>query len=142
MMHLIPSIWYPIIKDYKGFPKGRQRGSKAFFVFVLRTKTKNAPPLPEALEVKRGNEDNSMTEHNTYQIRVQGWIGKHWSSQFEGMTIMPEDMGNTPITTFTGVVPDQAALRGILNHLWDLNMTLISVLQISDPDKEKGDTDE
>jgi len=83
-----------------------------------------------------------MTEHNTYQIRVQGWIGKRWSSQFAEMTITPEDAEDTPVTTFTGMVPDQAALRGILNHLWDLNMTLISVLQISDLDKEKGDTDE
>jgi hypothetical protein len=27
------------------------------------------------------------------------------------------------VTTLSGLVPDQAALRGILNKLWDLNLT-------------------
>ncbi len=80
-----------------------------------------------------------MTEQSTYQIRVQGWIGKRWSSHFEGMTITPEDTGDTtPVTTFTGTVPDQAALRGILNHIWDLNLTLISVMRISNLNKKRG----
>jgi hypothetical protein len=31
------------------------------------------------------------------------------------------------VTVLSGPVVDQAALRGILNTLWDLNLTLISV---------------
>ena len=34
------------------------------------------------------------------------------------------------ITTLTGPVADQAALRGILTKVWDLNLTLISVTRI------------
>jgi hypothetical protein len=69
-----------------------------------------------------------MTEGTTYQIRVQGWIGKRWVSRFDGMTIVRGSAPDgTPMTTLTGAVPDQAALRGILNQLWDLNLTLISV---------------
>ena len=69
-----------------------------------------------------------MTEQTAYQIRVQGWMGKRWSSRFDDMIIgraLAPD--GTPVTTLTGLVPDQAALRGILNRLWDLNLTLISV---------------
>jgi RNA binding exosome subunit len=36
-----------------------------------------------------------------------------------------------PITVLTGRLPDQAALRGILTRLWDLNLTLISVTRKS-----------
>jgi len=35
------------------------------------------------------------------------------------------------MTTLTGTVEDQSALRGILNQLWDLNLTLISVRRFS-----------
>ena len=69
-----------------------------------------------------------MTEQATYQIRVQGWIGKRWASRFDDMAIVRESAPDgAPVTTLTGTVPDQAALRGMLNQLWDLNLTLISV---------------
>ena len=35
-----------------------------------------------------------------------------------------------PLTVLAGPVADQAALRGILNRLWDLNLTLISVIRV------------
>jgi hypothetical protein len=31
------------------------------------------------------------------------------------------------VTTLTGTLPDQAALRGLLSRIWDLNLTLIAV---------------
>ena len=34
------------------------------------------------------------------------------------------------ITTLTGRVKDQVALRGILTSIWDLNLLLISVQQV------------
>jgi len=37
--------------------------------------------------------------------------------------------GGLLVTTLTGPVADQAALRGILCKLWDLNLTLISIVQ-------------
>ena len=63
----------------------------------------------------------------TYQIQVQGTISQRWASWFEGMTITTD---RALITTLTGVVADQAALRGILAKLWDLNLTLRSVARI------------
>ena len=65
-------------------------------------------------------------QHMVYQIKVQGRLDESWSGWFNSMAITFE--GNT--TTLIGAVPDQAALRGILSRLWDLNLVLISVNQI------------
>jgi hypothetical protein len=62
-------------------------------------------------------------QHMIYQIKVQGRLDETWSGWFNSMTITFE--GDT--TTLTGAVVDQAALRGILSRLWDLNLALISV---------------
>jgi hypothetical protein len=65
-----------------------------------------------------------------YQIKVQGNVDPSWSEWFDGMEISPEaDVEANCVTVFTGRVEDQAVLRGILNHLWDLNLTLLSVVQ-------------
>lgn len=63
-----------------------------------------------------------------YCITVQGQLDESWSNWLGGMSIAVEraDEG-VPVTTLTGPVVDQPALRGILNRLWDLNLTLISV---------------
>jgi hypothetical protein len=67
-------------------------------------------------------------EPTTYQIQVQGKLDQDWSDWFKGMTVTFEcaDDGS-PITTLTGPVADQAALRGILTRIWDLNLTVLSV---------------
>ncbi len=63
-----------------------------------------------------------------YRIIVQGRLDESWSDWLCGMSI---SVGRTdddlPVTVLTGRVADQAALRGILDRLWDLNLTLISV---------------
>jgi hypothetical protein len=63
-----------------------------------------------------------------YEIIVQGSLDERWSDWFSGLTLTrePEAAAN-PVTRLTGLVADQAALRGILNRLWDLNLTLVSV---------------
>ncbi len=70
-------------------------------------------------------------QHVVYQIKVQGRLDKSWSGWFSGMAITVE--GDT--TTLTGAVVDQAALRGILSRLWDLNLALISV-NLIEPDSD------
>ena len=64
----------------------------------------------------------------TYQIEVRGKLDEGWSDWFRGMAVAIEcaDDGS-PVTTLAGPVADQAALRGILNRIWDLNLTLLSV---------------
>jgi len=66
-----------------------------------------------------------------YQIKVQGQVDPSWSEWFNGMQVAAETgLDADPVTIFTGPVEDQAALRGILNHLWDLNLTILSVIQL------------
>ncbi len=62
-------------------------------------------------------------EPTTYQIQVQGKLDQDWSDWFRGMTVVFEG----GVTTLAGPVADQAALRGILNRIWDLNLTVLSV---------------
>ena len=64
----------------------------------------------------------------TYEIKVRGRLNPSWSSWFEGIaTQTVEATCAEPITVLRGDLPDQAALRGVLNRLWDLNLELISV---------------
>jgi hypothetical protein len=66
-----------------------------------------------------------------YQIKVQGNVDPSWSDWFDGMGVSSISNGEgDDVTTLTGQVEDQATLRGVLNHLWDLNLSLISVIQI------------
>lgn len=72
-----------------------------------------------------------MTECSVYEIRVQGWIGERWADWLDGMTLTYEGTeDNWPITTLTGSIVDQAALRSLLTKIWDLNLTLISVVRL------------
>jgi hypothetical protein len=81
-----------------------------------------------------------MTEQRWYQIQVQGWIGKRWASWFEDMTMSYEcDGDGTPITTLTAAVADQAALRGILTKIWDLNLSLLSVTRFESKGAESNE---
>ena len=73
------------------------------------------------------NVNNNINEPVMYQIRVKGVLDPQWTSWFEGFTI-EEEIGNTLIS---GPFTDQAALRGVLNKLWDLNLNLISINPIN-----------
>ena len=84
----------------------------------------------------------SSVDHNpqaTYEIVVQGELDQSWQQWFHGLTVtLTSASGQSPTTTLVGPVADQAALRGMLCKLWDLNLTLISVRRIQAADtKEK-----
>jgi hypothetical protein len=56
-------------------------------------------------------------------IRVKETLSEDWSEWFDGLSITPDEAGNTILK---GMLTDQSALRGILWKLWDLNLTIIS----------------
>ena len=58
------------------------------------------------------------------EIRVKGQINKQWSEWFGGLTISHSDPDESVLT---GLVPDQAALYGIISRLRDLGLRLSSV---------------
>ncbi len=63
-----------------------------------------------------------------WEIKVKGALDPQWAAWFNGMMVTFDGS----VTTLTGPVVDQAALRGILCKLWDLNLTLISVAQVQE----------
>ena len=63
-----------------------------------------------------------MTLH--YRIRIKGHLDPSWSEWFDGLTITHETGGETVLA---GLLPDQAALYGILEKARNLNLTLVSV---------------
>jgi hypothetical protein len=65
----------------------------------------------------------SVDQTGLYEIQVLGILDESWSGWFGGMSIPVEK----DVTTMSGSVPDQTALRGILDRIWDLNLALISV---------------
>jgi hypothetical protein len=68
----------------------------------------------------------------TYQIRVLGKIDPTSSNILGGMKICPATMGeDSPVTSLEGEVRDQAALVGVLNSLYGMHLTLISINRIS-----------
>ena len=58
------------------------------------------------------------------EIHLKGKIDQHWSGWFDGLTTSHIDPDETVLT---GSVADQAALYGVISHLRDLGLTLISV---------------
>ena len=58
------------------------------------------------------------------EIYIKGNINQQWSGWFDGLTISHSDSNGTILT---GTVLDQAALYGIIAHLRDLGLQLISV---------------
>lgn len=65
-----------------------------------------------------------MDEPSFYEIRVEDQLTDRWSEWFEGLAIRNELNGET---TLSGLISDQAALFGVLNKIYALNLILISV---------------
>lgn len=66
-----------------------------------------------------------------YRVEIEGKIRQNWSDWLNGMEISTRKGCNgSQITVLVGKVTDQAALRGILCRLWDLNLTIVSVCRL------------
>lgn len=66
------------------------------------------------------------------EIMVKGLIDQSWSEWFDGFEIAHTITGETRLT---GPVRDQTELRGILSHLADLGLELISVNRVKSTDR-------
>jgi hypothetical protein len=62
------------------------------------------------------------------EIRVKGQLNDQWRDWFENMDLKLLENGEMILS---GPIPDQAALMGILNKLNRLNLTLLSVNEVS-----------
>jgi hypothetical protein len=71
-----------------------------------------------------------------YRIRILGRLAPRWATRFDGMTLTDGDDGTTLIQ---GHVADQAALHGLLQHVRDIGLPLISVTR-AEPDQSRSTT--
>jgi hypothetical protein len=89
----------------------------------------------------RGNMTNKNDEHSKagqagffagtqrgfIEIHVKGHLDESWSDWLEGLEVTLLENGEMILC---GHIADQAALMGILNKLYGLNLTLLSVNEI------------
>lgn len=93
------------------------------------------------------NPSQQTTSNTFYRISVQGNLDAGWTDWLNSAFVKIEQQTEpTSRTGFVVKVPDQAALRGLLGRLWNLNLTLVS-LQLLDADmvtllSEKTETQE
>ena len=64
----------------------------------------------------------------TYRIRVQGKLDESWFDRLDNMAITPDTTKDkSAVTILVGHLPDQAALAGVLNTLYEMRLPLLTV---------------
>jgi len=66
-----------------------------------------------------------------YRICVEGHLGRHWISWFEGLSITHFEDNETQLF---GYLADQAALYGVLHKIQNLGIPLIAVCRVPPDD--------
>ncbi len=63
-----------------------------------------------------------------YKIKVEGILKENWIKNFQGLRInIDRSLSGKPISVITGQINDQSALAGLLDTLYNFNMTILSV---------------
>ena len=71
-------------------------------------------------------------------ITVRGRIAPHWSQWLEELRLSYRLSENgDDVTDLNGTVPDQSALQGVLNRIWNLNLTVLAVRASPEANGEK-----
>ena len=71
-------------------------------------------------------------------ITVRGRVAAHWSPWLEELWLSyrASESGDD-VTDLTGVVADQSALHGLLNRIWNLNLSVLAVKTWRETSEEK-----
>jgi hypothetical protein len=71
---------------------------------------------------------------SVYQIRVQGRVTPGQADWLGGMTVsMQVTEEGDPVTMLDGTLSDQAALLGVMNALYEMHFTVLSVACVPSP---------
>jgi hypothetical protein len=78
--------------------------------------------------VNQSSQKLNMHEPTVFRICIQGELDQSWFDYFSAQSVSVEmDQDEQPVTVFTSEPMDQGALVGLINHLNDLGIPLISV---------------
>jgi hypothetical protein len=76
--------------------------------------------------------DSGFDSPATYRISVRGRIPLRWCDRLEGMTVAECPTGaGPPVTVLEGELPDQAALAGVIETLFLLHLSVLSLERLS-----------
>jgi hypothetical protein len=67
------------------------------------------------------------SQEGNFEIHVKGHLDESWSDWLEGLEVKLLDNGEMILS---GHIGDQAALMGILNKLYGLNLALLSLSEV------------
>ena len=67
------------------------------------------------------------SQRDNFEIHVKGQLDESWSDWLEGLEVRLSDNGEMILM---GHIGDQAALMGILNKLYRLNLALLSISRV------------
>ncbi len=86
----------------------------------------------EIKDIMDGSHRSLMDRPAMYRIQVNGRVSERWVRGFWDSSAMIVQRGvESKTTEMTGEVPDQAALVGLINVLYDLGHVLISVERLT-----------
>lgn len=79
-------------------------------------------------KVYQDTKDLTFTSMAQYRLHIQGYIDLSWSDRLGGLTITSTfDENKKPLTLLEGRVEDQSQLVGIINSIYEMHLSLISV---------------
>jgi hypothetical protein len=70
---------------------------------------------------------SAMNGPAVYRVRVDGRVPLDWSDRLMGMNITTSGEDDDSNSTLVGRLPDQAALSGVLNTLYETQYPVLSV---------------
>ena len=88
----------------------------------------------DELNKKKQEEFPTSAHGSLFEIHVKGQLDDSWSDWLEGLEVKLLENGEMILS---GHIGDQAALMGVLNKLYGLNLTLLSVNQIKKTERKE-----
>jgi hypothetical protein len=65
-----------------------------------------------------------MDRPGVYRIKVKGVVPESWLDRLDGLQVVAITSG---VSTLEGRLPDEAALKGVLDTLYELRLSLVEV---------------